>query len=250
MAPAGVAGGAGGAGGADPNAVLTMEAVITEVNKVVEAKMAGALDKFKKEGLAPAIQEQLTPINASLTSINDAIGKLSPNPSPNPNPTPQGGGNPDPQTNVLLKQLQDTTKAQGQQIETLRKEKEEAEKRAETSSRHGTVRQALGNMHFISDAASNTAFTLVEPAVRKLDDGSFVGTINGSDFPIDAFVKDFLTKEHSYLLRASGASGSGAPASPGVRMGVKADLNDIKVGMKSDVRDSIVASIGAALQNA
>lgn len=245
MAPVNTVGGDGGGGG-----TLTMDAILAEVDKRLNSAITGHFDKFKKEGLSSAIKEHIDPLSQTLSGISETLGKLTPgNPNPNANsnnPNPQGN---DPNTNVLLKQLQETTKNQGTMIETLRKEKQEADERAERSERHGTIRQALSNMHFISDVAAQTAFKIVEPSVKRLDDGVLVGSVNGSDFPIDAFVKDYLTKEHPYLLRASGSSGSGAPANTSVRMGVKADLSDIKPGMKPETRESIVASIGAALAN-
>lgn len=238
-APAGVA---GGAGGGDPNAALTMEAVLAEVNKGLDAKIAGQLQKYKE-----STDAQFAPITASLAGITEALGKLTQNPNPNPNPA--GGGNKmSPEENVLLKNLQDITKTQQQAIEKLTREKQESDQKAERSDRHSTIKGALNNMHFISDVAAQTAFTIVEPHIKRQDDGGLIGGVQGGDlYPVDAFVKDYLMKEHSYLLRASGSSGSGAPANPGVRMGAKADLSDIKVGMKPETRESIVASIGAAL---
>ncbi len=245
LAPAAVAGAGGGGGG---EAALTMEAVLAEVDKRIGANLSAGFDKFRKEGLSSAIDEKLAPITSSLTGITDAISKLTPAATTTPGNTSQQVP---PEVNVQLKQLLETTKQQGTMIESLKKQKEEADTRAERSERHSIIRGSLNNLHFTSDAAAQTAFTIVEPHIKRMDDGALIGAIpNGDNFPVDAFVKDYLTKEHSYLLRASGASGSGAPAnSSGVRMGVKADLGDIKTGMKPETRESVVASIAAALQN-
>lgn len=244
LMPAGVPSGSGG-GEAPP---LTMDSVLAEVNKALDAKLGGAFDRFKKEGLGAAIDEKLAPITTSLGNISGVLEKLT----AAPNPPVAGGNNPQlkPEENVLLKNLQETTKKQGEMIERLTNDKKEAEARAERSERHSVIRTALGNMHFISDVAANTAFTIVEPHIKRQDNNELIGGLpNGDLYPVDAFVKDYLTKEHSYLLRASGNTGSGAPANSGVRMGVKADLSDIKVGMKPETRDSVVASISAALAN-
>lgn len=242
-APAGTA---GAGGGGESNATPTMEAILAEITKVVDAKVTGQFQKFREENDA-----KFAPITSSLSGITEALGKLSQNPNPNPNPNPAGGGTRmSPEENVLLKNLQDVTKKQQDSIERLTREKQESDQKAERSDRHSTIKGALNNMHFINDVAAQTAFTIVEPHIKRQDDGGLIGGVQGGDlYPVDAFVKDYLMKEHSYLLRASGNSGSGAPANPGVRMGAKADLNDIKVGMKPETRESIIASIGAALAN-
>lgn len=253
MAPAGTAG-AGAGGGAGDQPPLTMEGILAEVDKRLTAQISAGIDKFKKDNEA-AIDSKLAPLSQSLTGISEALGKITGGTGGNPNagggtgaPGNQPPNNLSPQDNVLLKQLQDTTRAQGQQIETLKKEKQEADQKAERSDRHSIIRSALGNMHFISDMATSTAFTIVEPHIKRLEDGSLIGGINGDNLPVDAFVKDYLTREHSYLLLPSGATGSGATSTGGSpRMGIKADLSDIKVGMKPETRESVVASISAAL---
>lgn len=226
-----------------------MDSVLAEVDKRVGARLTADFEKFRKEGLATAIEEKLAPVTGTL---NEILTKLSAAPAAPGSGQGNGAENQNrvpPEVNVTLKQLQETTKQQGTMIETLKKEKLEADQRAERSDRHSSIRAALNNMHFISDVAAQTAFTIVEPHIKRMDDSSLIGGINGDNFPVDAFVKDYLTKEHNYLLRATGSSGSGAPANAGLRMGVKADLSDIKIGMKPETRESIVASIGAALQN-
>jgi len=257
MAPNGVAGGEGGGaggagGGAGAGAALTMEAVIAEVDKRIGTKLTTQFDTFKKEGLGPAIQEHLAPINTTLTGITENLAKLVPAAGGNGNGGGQGGDkNIPPETNVLLKQLQETVKTQGANIESLRKQKEEADQRAEKSERQSIIRSALGNLNFVSDVAAATAFTIVEPHIVRTENGSLVGGINGDNFPVDAFVKDYLVKDHPYLMRSSGVSGSGAAGggNGGSRIGTKADLNDIKIGMKAESRDAVVASIQHALAN-
>jgi len=254
MAPA--ADGSGGGGGAP---ALTMEAVATEIDKRVTAGVTAALDKFRTTGLGSAIEEKIAPLSTSLAGITESLAKLTGGQGSGQGSGQgggQGGGNGQqqvpPELNVKLNQLLETTKNQGVQIETLKKERQEAEERAERSDRHSVIRAALNNMHFIGDTAAQTAFTIVEPHIKRLDDNSLIGAVpNGDNFPVDAFVKDYLQKEHGYLLRSTGSQGSGAQSmgGTGVRMGVKADISDIKPGMKAETRDSVVASIAAALQS-
>lgn len=251
MAPAGTAGGgagagaapAGDAGGAGAGAGA---AVTPEVAAEIGRQVANNLEKFKTEGLGAVIDAKLSPITTMLSSFQETMSKLVPPPAGAAGG--EGNRNIPPELNVTLKNLEATTKQQGTQIETLKKEKLDADLRAEKSERHSIIRTALNNMHYISEEAAKTAFTIVEPHIKRMDDGLLIGGINGDNFPVEAFVKDFLTKEHPYLLRASGVSGSGAPSSGSVgRMGIKADLADIRNGMKPETREQVVASISAAL---
>jgi hypothetical protein len=251
-APAGLAGGDGGSGGG--GGTLTMDTVLAEVDKRIGAQLTAGFEKFGKESLGSAIDAKIAPITESLSGITEALGKLSgANGGGNGGGGQRNGGGSGgqeipPELNVQMKALREQTAAQGNMIESLKKQKEESDKRAETSERHSNIKSSLNNLMFTSDQAAKTAFTIVEPFVQRRDDGSLIGGINGDNLPLDNFVKEYLTKEHPYLLRASGTSGSGAPLNVGgSRMGIKADLNDIQVGMTPETRSQVLASIGAAL---
>jgi len=244
--------GKGGGGGGTPPPV-TLEGIMAEVTKLLDAKVGAKFDDFKKVGLAEAIKAQVEPVSSQLTTINEALGQLV---AGQKGPGGGEGGAPvkgqvSPEVNAQLRNLTEQLKTQGGEIAGLRTAKEAAEKRAEETERFSTIRTSLNGLPFVSDKSAETAFSIVVPHVRRLDDGSLVAGINGDNFPVDAFVKDFLQKEHGYLFRTTGASGSGAPASgSGVRMGSKVDINSIKVGMKAEDRQAAVDSIAAALQSA
>jgi hypothetical protein len=235
-----------------------MEAVAAEIDKRVGAGVSKALETFGKEKLGSAIQEQLNPISTALASITEQMSKLGGNGGQpgNSGSQPGSGGQPGaqvpPEWNVKFKELETNTKAMSQQIEVLKKQKEDADKRAETSERHSGIRTSLSNLHFISDTAAQTAFNIVEPHILKSETGALIGGVNGDNLPVDAFVKDYLSREHAYLLRPSGQTGSGAPSYGGAggtqRLGSKANIEDIKVGMTAAQRESAIASIGVALQ--
>lgn len=235
---------------------LTLEGVMTEVGKLIDARVGAKFDDFKKTGLSEAIKTHVEPVNTQLTSINEALGKLvagtGGSGSPGGEPPASGSGRQQlpPEVNAQLKTLTDQVKAYGSEIQGLKTAKDAAEKRAEETERFSTIRTALNGMPFVSDKSAETAFSIVSPHVRRLDDGSLVAGVNGeNNFPVDAFAKDYLQKEHGYLFKSSGASGSGAPAAgTGVRMGSRADINSIKIGMKPDERQAIVDSIASALQ--
>jgi hypothetical protein len=245
--------GAGGDGAAVPP--VTLEGVMAEVSKLLDVRLSAKFDDFKKTSLGEAIKAQVEPVNSQLTTINEALGKLV---AGQGGSGVAGGGDGSgannkqqlpPEVNAQLKNLTDQLKAYGNEIQTLKTAKESAEKRAEETERFSTIRTALNGLPFVSDKSAETAFSIVSPHVRRLDDGSLVAGVNGDNFPVDAFAKDFLQKEHGYLFRTTGASGSGAhTAGSGVRMVAKADTNTIKAGMKQDDRQAVVDSITAVLQ--
>lgn len=237
----------GGGGG------VTMAAVLSEVDKRIASHVSGAFDKFKKDGLGSVIDDKLGPVLSAMTALSENVTRLT---SGNGNTGDSKGRDNDknsipPEVNVQLKNLMETTKAQGSQIETLKREKIDADQRAEKADRHSIIRGALNSVQFVSDGAAQTAFSIVEPHIRRTDEGGLIGGINGDNFPVDNFVKDYLTREHSYLLRPTGVSGSGASAHSGgvMRSGMKVDLADIKTGMKPETRAATVEAIAAALQS-
>ena len=247
----------GAAGGDGTPPPVTLEGVMAEVSKLLDVRLSAKLDDFKKTGLGEAIKAQVEPVNSQLTTINEALSKLVAGQGGSGGSGGGDGGGAGnnkqqlpPEVNAQLKNLTDQLKAYGNEIQTLKTAKESAEKRAEETERFSTIRTALNGLPFVSEKSAETAFSIVSPHVRRLDDGSLVAGVNGDNFPVDAFAKDFLQKEHGYLFRTTGASGSGAPASgSGVRMGSKVDINSIKVGMKPEDRQAAVDSIAAALQS-
>jgi len=74
--------------------------------------------------------------------------------------------------------------------------------------------------------------------------------VNGDVLPVPTFVKDYLEKDHAYLFKTSGSSGSGAAAQPGasnIRYGTKANTDNIKVGMSAETRQATVDAIREAM---
>ena len=240
-----------GAGEGTPE--LTLESIMAEVNKQFDAKLSAKLDDFKKTGLGDAIKAQLGPVNEQLGTINEALGKLVASSGQGDKGQGQGQGDGKgqipPEVNVKIKNMEEKLQTAEKAITTLTSAKEEAEKKAEETDRHSVIRSALQGLRFVNEKAGETAFSIVAPHVRRLDDSSLVAGINGDCFPVDAFVKDYLQKEHAYLFQSSGSSGSGAQSNSGssVRMGAKADIGMIKVGMKPEDRAAVVSSIAAAL---
>jgi len=226
----------------------TLEQIMAEVNKNVDARVRGAFDDFKKTGLSEALKPHLEPVSTQLGTMNQALEKLLSNNQPPPDNS--GGGKPPipPEINAQLKELGEKLRAQASEVSTLKAGKEQAEKRAEETERHSSIRTALQGLPFVNDKAADTAFQLVLPHVKRLDDQSLVAGVGGDNFPIDTFSRDYLQKDHNYLFRATGSGGSGAPITVGqTRMGARADLDNIKVGMKAEDRQATIEAISAAM---
>lgn len=234
---------------------VTIEAVMVEVNKALDAKLTSRFDDFKKTGLGDAIKLQIDPLSSQLGTINEALGKLVAGGAGGGAAGGAGGGENKgqlpPEVNEQIRNMTQKLTQYGTEIQTLKTGKEQAEKRAEETERHSTIRTAINGLPFVNDKAAETAFSIVLPTVRRLDGGELVAGLNGDAYPVPSFAKEYLEKEHGYLFKSSGASGSGAPPNGGsVRVGAKADINSIKVGMKAEDRANAVADIAAALASA
>jgi len=249
--------GSPGGGGSGDSAAITMEAVGQEIDKRVNTIISAKFEDFKKTGLAPVIAEHLKPINETLGTVNEGLAKLMAGQGGAPGSGGPGGGGSagdgklTPEENAWRKQQAELVNTLKTSVDQLKKEKQDSDLRAEKAERVSTIKTALQPLTFINDSAANTAFTIVEPHVKHLEDGQWVGEMGGDNFPVDTFVKDYLVKDHAYLLRGTGASGSGAPAAGSVqRYGTKVGTEDIKIGMKPETRQAVVEQISAALTSA
>lgn len=242
-------------GAGDGTAPVTLESIMAEVNKNLDARFSAKFDDFKKTGLTDAIKAHVDPVMAQLTTVNEALGKLVAG-------TGGGGGTPPPdagkgqvppEINVRLQQLTERVGKQDLTISALETAKATAEKRAEETDRHSVIRTALNSvgsdgLAFVNEKAQETAFSIILPHIRRLEDGGLVAELAGDNFPVTDFTKDYLKKEHNYLFKSTGTSGSGAPVNPGSpRLITKADTNSIKIGMKPEERQAVLDSIGAAM---
>lgn len=230
---------------AQPPEPVKIEVVVAEVMKALLPQISARFDSMTK-ALPDLILPHFEPITAQLTSITEKIGQT-------PTPPSDGKGAIPPEVNAQIKAMSETVRAQGAELQSLKAAKETAEKRAEETERHSAVRTALMNLPFVNDRAAETAFSIVSPFVRRLDDGSLVaGSTGGENFPIPSFVKDVLEKDHSYLFKPTGAGGSGAPASAGNNRGAPSrfDIGQIAPGMTPEKRAEALAAIVAAIPQA
>jgi hypothetical protein len=235
---------------------FTIEQLMTEVNKSLDLKLKASVGDAVKLHIEP-IKAQVDTLTSQLPTINEALGKLISGGGAPPAippgggaPPASGGGNPaiPPEVNVQLREQTQQIKTLTEGMRKVQADKEAAEKRAEETDRFSQVRTALQGMPFVSEQAANTAFQQVIPHVRRLDDQSLVATVNGDNFPVSAFSKEFLEKEHAYLFKSSGSSGSGAPAQgTGVHLGPKGNTDMIKPGMSATDRAAVMQAIREAM---
>ena len=234
---------------------VTYEELMVDINKNLDTKLSATMSDFTTKKLPELFKSQIDPLAAQFGTINEALAKIATGGTPPPDPKDKVN---DPQLNATLKQLQETVKSQGEAMGQLKKQKEEADSRNEKLERHGTIRSALSalavdpqhQLNFVNPGAEQTAFTIIEPFVRRLEDNALVATINGENFPVNSFAKEYLEKEHAYLFKSSGSTGSGAPASGGTqRQFQRVDTDLIKPGMTTENRDAVVAAIKTAYAN-
>lgn len=249
-AGAGTGGNSGGNNGEiDPN-----------VARYINSTVNGALTNFRTKDLPKVVNDTvaplLNPLSESLTGIREALkiggeGGNGGAPQGGNQGHNQGGGqgglNLPPEVNARLKDLESTIKNQGTALQTLQQQKDEADKRAERAERHGLIREAMSKIQFADEKAAGTGFMLVEPHIKRSDDGSVIADGN---LPVDRFIDEFFKNEHSYLLPNTGATGSGASpqgASRGAGGLERADINDIRPGMSEDTRKRVLQSIGSVM---
>lgn len=250
-----------GAGGAGAGAAITREEITGLINTAVNTTVNGAIATLKRVDLPKIIETSLAPVTLQFTSVNESLAKLLEGQNGGGNGGGSGAGNGGgngggsgsgipPEVNATLKRLEETVKNQGGTITKLQTDRDDANKRAEAAETNSTVKTALGEMKFASASAAQTAFSIVSPHIKRLEDGTVVA---GDNLPVLDFIKDFLPKEHAYLLAPTGNGGSGAGGGSqggGQRGGAaKGDISMIKADMKPEDRAAVVRSIGEALQH-
>lgn len=249
--------GAGAAGAAGSG--ITIEQVNDAVNKTVNSAIANLRKNDFPKIVQTAIGEAMSPITLQLGTITEGLASLTGSSGSGgsgagngqSSGSGQGTQNTSPEVNAQLKTLTDQLKKQGDTITNLQADRDNANKRAETAEKTSVIKGALGDLQFANASALNTAFTIIEPMIKKNGD-SFVGGANGDELPISDFIKDFIPNQHGYLLKSTGGSGSGAAGSStagaaGVASGRNVDISVIKPGMKPEDRAAALAAIAAAM---
>lgn len=248
--------GEGGAGaGGESGAGVTVEQVAAAAAEAANKAVNSAIANLKRTDLPKIIEQAINPLSAKLGTIDESLGKLVGGQGQGGGQGGQGGqgggqggsgsgATLDPQVNAELKRLGDLVKGQGSQIEGLKKDRDDAIQKAERAEKNSVIRTALGELQFATPKAFDTAFSIVESQVQKLEDGTYVG---GDNLPLVDFFKDFLPKEHAYLLKPTGASGAGASNGGAPARVGRTDIADIKPGMTNDKRNQVAQEIAAVI---
>lgn len=241
--------GAGAGGDSGDGSALTMDAVKALVADSVNRTVNNAISNLKKSDLPKIIDTAVAPLLTQMTGISENLTKLT---SGQGSGTGQGTGGSGggtaapPEINAKMKELTDRLAHNDKTIAELQAARDNAEKAARLAEQNSAIREALGELKFVSPSAAETAFTLVGQQVKRLDDGTLVA---GDDLPIKDFVRDFVPKSHSYLIAPTGTTGSGAGGNSGTPrpQSGKADLNSIVPGMSPEARAAVVAAINDAV---
>lgn len=231
-------GGAGGGGGTPP---ATPPAGITEDR--VKSIVADALKPLRAD-FTKTISETFMPVTEKLDGFAEILKALQPQPS-----SKREGGEttPDPQMVARLMEQERQAKALNEQVQRLTKENEQAKVDAERSDRASRIRAALGQFQFVSEDAAETAFNLMERAIRRdSETGNLIGGPDGQALPFDIYIKETLNSKHAYLLGTKYAGGSGATrgdsklGTSGVMVGT---TEMIRPGMRNEERAAVIQQI-------
>lgn len=206
---------------------------------LTEEKVTALLEGF----FAKVKTSLIDPLETRLTSLDKKV-------TPPPPPPPTGGGfDPNdpaykdlPPTMVnAFKLMHESNATLSNQVKEQTQKADDAQKQVETSNLSSAIQTALieltgnGGPAFSSPTAQATAADLLRTRTKKNEaDGSYVGPDN---LPLAASAKEYLTKQHAYLFKPSGQSGSGASAGgTGGGTGGSSNLgmDDIKPGMSTD----------------
>jgi hypothetical protein len=229
-AAAGAKGNSGGEGNAEGSAV-TIEAVNNIVNN--------AIANLRKVDLPKIVNAAISPLAESNTTIMDMLKTMRTGGSGDGKPGGEDGSGSgsgsghkmSPEDNATIRNLQAATKSLTDQINELKKQKEDADKKANETEINSIVREALGHFELIDGNARDTAFTLLRANVARDSEGRIIA---GDNLTVDAFAKEFFEKQHPYLLRPVGNGGAGASGGSKQTPSQTIDLNDIKPGMSAE----------------
>jgi hypothetical protein len=130
-------------------------------------------------------------------------------------------------------------------VDDLEKQKQEADQKLERSERDQTLSTVLSSFSFQDEVAAKSAFTLLRPDVKRLDDGTIIA---GDNLPVADYVKDILPSKYGFLLKAKASSGSGASGTPNSSGGgQQVSMEDIKPGMSDQERARVAQAIVSKL---
>jgi hypothetical protein len=249
----GASGGEGNTGGGGAPAVAAPSLSKDDVNAMINGAVKGLESKLTKT-FGDTVSHSMTPVLEQLQGFGEVIKALG----GNRNGAGAEGGNAgapgsnvavDPVITARLLETERKAKTLESTVTQLQEENKQAKLEAERAERHSRIRSALGGMQFVSDDAAETAFELMERAIRRdPETGNLVGGPEGAVLPYDVYVKEALNSKHGYLLGMKQNGGAGAVrgdnrfATSGMTVGT---TEMIKPGMRPEERAAVVAQIQA-----
>jgi len=207
----------------------------------VNTGINNAIANLKKSDVPKVIDGVLAPIKDQLTTLQETISGLG-----------QGGGSGDgksgdmpPDVKAKFNEAIRTSENLKLRVDDLERQKQESDQKLERSERDQMLTSALSSFTFQDEVAAKSAFTLLRPDVKRLDDGTIIA---GDNLPVIDYVKEVLPSRYGFLLRPKAAGGSGANGTPAVAGGGKqVMLEDIKPGMSPEERERAARAIVASL---
>lgn len=205
------------------------------------------------EGLLAPVVQQVSALATSVTALQKQTPAPTPSPAPEPAPTPSPAPAPapapapvDPAINSQITEMRRALEDSQRTIKSLSDDRDAAKAAAEKAEKTSTLERALGEFAFRTPQSKATALQLLESQVKRNDAGQLVA---GENLTVDTFAKDWITREHDYLLAPAPGAGAGVAPNGAVFAGgqKRADTADIKPGMSAETRTAVVAEIRNAM---
>ena len=213
--------------------------------KAIQDMIDAALANFGKTVVPQLMTAAVAPLGTQMTGISEALAKMSaPDKAAADKAAAERTGL-TPEANSMILDLKRSNEKLVADMAKVQKDREDADKRADTSERTSVVNTALSGFTFATPEARQTAVDKVMAQLKRTDTGALVA---GENLTPEAFIKDFIPTTHAYLLAPTHVSGSGVTPSSALRPGQAVDIDSIKPGMTAEARAAAVEAIKTAGQ--
>ena len=233
--------GSGGKTGVSVDEVKTLfkEDLLPQIHTSIN----NAVANLKKTDVPKLIEGAINPLSDQMKSLQDSIGNLG---SGGSGDGGSGGtGDMSPEMKAKFNTAIRTSESLQERLTTLESQKQDADKKLERSERDQVLTTVLSGFSFQDEVAAGSAFKLLRPDVKRLDDGTIVA---GDNLPVVDYVKDVLPTRYAFLLKPKESSGAGANGgAPNTGGGKQVTMEDIKPGMSPEERARVSRGILAQL---
>lgn len=213
-----------------------------EIKALVTGTVTTAFTEFSSKTLPGLFTQALGPLGEQLKALTPVTPPPVVTPPPAVTPPPLPGV--DPVLNSQLQEMKRKSEEQDKAMKLLQDQNASERKARESAELSSAVNTALSPFKFATDAARKTAESLVTPLIKRTDAGQLIA---GDNLTVDTFVKDFLPKDHAYLLAPAGGAGSGVTPGSGAGGHRIVDIDSIKVGMSDVDKAAAYAQVAASL---